>query len=87
MVHEIHTLENRTQIIEDKVWHYTCNSPSLKILNKYGIDPIGNKYNCHDYREVLLIPLKVYHKLGLVPTNDMNVLTIQSESLLKKLDS
>jgi hypothetical protein len=69
---------------EKKVWHYTCNPPDIKVLKKYDILPIGDRYNCRDAREVLLIPFKVFSKYGLI-VREADIKTV-CEILLRKLD-
>lgn len=80
-----HDLE-KTIILQDenKVWHYTCNPPDLTVLKKYKIMPIGDRYDCIDAREVLLIPFKAYKSFGLT-IRDSDIKTI-SEILLRKID-
>jgi hypothetical protein len=80
-----HDLE-KTVILrdEEKVWHYTCNPPDLKVLKKFKILSIGDRYGCRDVREVLLIPFSAYEKYGL-PICDSDIKTI-SEVLLRKID-
>ena len=82
MIRELHKYEF-TGILEDKVWHYTCNSPNLEILNKYDIDAIGEDYGC-DPREILLIPKSVYGEFGLLVREED--ITVLRERLLTKLE-
>ncbi len=81
MERKLHRLEF-TGILKDKIWHYTCNSPSTEVLKKYDIEAIGEKYQC-DPREILLIPKQLYENRG-IPIRKEDI-TIQSENLLTKL--
>lgn len=85
MTHKPHSLENRTHLVDGKVWHYTCNAPDIEVLVNNGITPIGENYGCKDPREVLFIPQELYSKYGLRLTNDPLLLPLQSEILLRKL--
>jgi hypothetical protein len=79
-----HDLE-KTVILRDenKVWHYTCNPPDLSVLKKFKILPIGDRYDCRDVREVLLIPFSAYVKYGLsIRDSDIKII---SEVLLRKI--
>jgi hypothetical protein len=71
-----------TGILKNKIWHYTCNAPSLEVLTKHNITAYGEEYGC-DAREILLIPKTVYEKQGI--SIDKEDITIQTESLLSKL--
>jgi hypothetical protein len=74
-----------THIRGSSVWHYTCNAPSDEILERKGITAIGHEHETAP-REVLLIPLELYAEHGVVVSkNNQNVLIIQSEGLLTKL--
>jgi hypothetical protein len=81
MERELYSLEF-TGILTEDIWHYTCNSSSFEILEKYRIKSIGEKYHC-DTREILLIPKKLYEERG-IPIREADI-TIQSETLLTKL--
>jgi hypothetical protein len=77
-----HSLEHTT-IIDDYVFHYTCNPPSKSILDKYKIQQIGGDYGCRDPREVLMIPINVYKKFN-IPVSPADI-KITSEQLLRKM--
>ncbi len=80
----IHALEH-TKLIKsiDAVFHYTCNPPSKDVLSQLEIKTIGDDFGCRDAREVLLIPITVYEKLGYVVRD--SDLPIVSEQLLRSL--
>ncbi|MBN2881748.1 hypothetical protein JXM83_06890 [Candidatus Woesearchaeota archaeon] len=85
MAQEPHSLEY-TIINYDglnNVFHYTCNPPSYKTLERHGIKPIGDQFNCGDPREILLIPSKLYTKMGYaIREADVKIV---SETLLRRL--
>lgn len=86
---EPHSLEFKTVLLPngEEVWHYTCTPPTEKILKEYKIKCVGYQYNCEDNMGVLLIPKELYFRFfGIGPDKDQNVLIIQSESLLTKLN-
>jgi hypothetical protein len=85
MGRDIHALEGCTRIMGDKVLHYTCNSPKQGILNKKGIEAVGEEYGVGN-NEMLVIPLNLYGQFGISPSRDRQVLIMQTESLLTKLD-
>ena len=83
-----HSLEFETTMLSsNRVWHYTCNPPSDEICKRTGIEGIGNHYGCENNNGVLLIPKRLYEKTGQIPSNDKVVLRIQTENLLRRLDS
>ena len=65
--------------------HYTCNSPSIEILNKYEINPIGKSFGCLNETEVLEIPLEVYKSQGFRGIPKKEVLTLNLEKLIRNL--
>lgn len=60
------------------VLHYTCNAPSVTILEMIGISMLGQQFGLEP-REVLLIPDNLFRKYGL-PKD-----TIGAEQLLTRL--
>lgn len=86
-----HLMEHTRLLGNSKVFHYTCNPPSLKILQKYGIESIGKNLGCRDDREVLLIPAEAYVRFGLAKNIEglrgIESLTIASEQLLKRMEN
>jgi hypothetical protein len=84
-----HLLESETRVLSSgNVLHYTCNPPiSSYFLKKKGISCMGYNYGCENDAEMLLIPTRLYLKFfGVEPDKDQNVLIMQSENLLAKLD-
>ncbi len=64
--------------------HYTCNSPSLEILNKNNIKTRGNQFGCKDDREVLEIPAELYvNSFGTI--KDKNTVNINLEKMMRDL--
>ncbi len=82
--HKPHKFECFPFFIKSKnvILHYTCNSPSLRILRKYGIKPVGTDFGCANEREVLEIPLVLYNKKGFYEVDDKNILQINLERLM-----
>tara|TARA_Y100000034_G_C6904401_1_gene419223 strand:+ start:614 stop:883 length:270 start_codon:yes stop_codon:yes gene_type:complete len=80
----LHKLEGTKVLDSGAVWHYTCNAPSQKVLDFYNISTIGDIYS-RDSREVLIIPSEAFENEGMVVPEDENVLTINAETLLKRL--
>jgi len=72
-------------MVNSSVWHYTCNAPENPVLTRNGIQTIGDQFNCQDPREVLLIPQSLYEQYGLPIKNDPIILSLQSETLLRRL--
>ena len=79
-----HSLEDIDYINGNKVFHYTCNSPKEKTLERLGIEAIGKKYSRKN-REVLVIPIKLYKQFGLEITDNKESLRLTSEILLRKI--
>lgn len=67
----------------NRVFHYTCNPPSQKVLDRFGIQAIGEQFGCGDPREILMIPERVYAKHGYIVRKDD--IKIVSETLLRRL--
>ena len=68
--------------------HYTCNAPSMDVLRKNGIIPLGEFFGCANEVEVLEIPLSVYQKAGFsesTKTAGKEVLTLNLERLMREL--
>jgi hypothetical protein len=87
MAQKLHGLETTAYIKSiDSVFHYTCNPPSDDILNKHNIKPIGINFNCGNNREVLIIPKELFDKFGYSVSDDKNILTMNSEYLLRDLE-
>lgn len=84
--HKPHSLEYMPIVIGENVMHYTCNAPSQKILDKNDIGSLGDKFGCASPREVLRIPKKLYLKNGLTEFGDRNILQLNSENLMKRLN-
>lgn len=85
MVRELFKLEDTYQLSNGSVFHYTCNAPSQKVLDDYGISAIGGGFD-RDAREFLLIPSEVFEKKGIPIPEDKNILTIEAENLLRRLE-
>ena len=85
--HKPHALEYFPVSINsrDSIIHYTCNSPSKKVLDKYGIKLLGDQFGCKDAREVIEIPREVYTKSGLKDTSNKMILNINLEKLMREL--
>jgi hypothetical protein len=83
MAQKPHSLEHTAILSSRQVFHYTCNPPDQKILDRYRIKAIGDQFGCKDPREVLLIPERVYKSHGL-PVRDTDIQAV-SEVLLRKL--
>lgn len=79
-----HSLEDIDYIEGDRVFHYTCNAPKQKTLDRLSIESIGKKYGRKD-REVLVIPVRLYKQFGLKITNNKEDLRLTSEVLLRKI--
>ena len=81
-----HLLEH-TAYLPNGIFHYTCNPPEQRILDRYKIECIGNELGCRDNREVLLIPEKVFKKFGISinPSNPAS-LKIATEGLLRRME-
>ncbi len=87
MAQKPHSLEHT--VLDEKlklVFHYTCNPPEIDILNKLNIGTFGGLYGCEDPREVLAIPLDVYKQYNKQICKDSDVLSLQTEYLLKEID-
>ena len=65
--------------------HYTCNSPSKKVLDRNNIIPLGESFGCVNENEMLQIPLEVYKKAGFEETSKKEILTLNLERLIKNL--
>jgi hypothetical protein len=78
-----HTLEYTKELSDGRVFHYTCNPPSMETLLQNHIQPIGDSLGCADPREVLLIPTELYKKHGYAVRDED--LKIVSEYLLRAL--
>ena len=75
-------------IIEETgdILHYTCNAPKYDTLEINNIRAIGDKFECADPREVLIIPKNLYEsRFGRVG-DEREIIGLNSEILLKKLD-
>jgi len=85
--HTPHSLEGVAGFIRSKniILFYTCNAPSQKVLNKYGIVTSGDKFGCANPREILQIPLSLYNKAGFYDLDDKEVLEINVETLIRNL--
>lgn len=85
--HKPHTLESFPIYVPslDSFIHYTCNSPSIEVLNKNSILLRGNYFGCKDPREVLQIPFRIYKKHGFVKFGDKDVLNINLEKIMRDL--
>jgi len=82
---KLHQFENITKLTTQGVVHYTCNAPSMEVLEKYGIKAIGDAFGI-EKRGILIIPEKVYEKYGLeVKGVDRDALNIRTENLLARL--
>ncbi|MDD3002630.1 MAG: hypothetical protein PHS06_02045 [Candidatus Shapirobacteria bacterium] len=73
--------EGTSETDKKVVIHYTCNSPTLEVLNKMGIIPIGDSFGI-DSREVLLIPNFLFDEIGI---KEGRRGTVEAENLLRKL--
>jgi len=69
---------NGTVITDGGVVHYTCNSPDLDILGKYGIQPVGDRFGM-DEREVVIIPKEMFDAQG-------NIGIIEAENILRDIE-
>jgi len=81
----LHKLEGTKILRSGVVYHYTCNSPSQKVLDNNGIYAIGDLFN-RDSREVLIIPVNLFEREGIPFSQDENILTINTENLLRRLE-
>lgn len=79
-----HSLEDIDYIEGDMVFHYTCNPPKEKTLERLGIEAIGKKYGRKN-KEVLAIPTKLYKQFGLEITDNKENLRLNSEILLRRI--
>lgn len=73
---------------KDSFIHYTCNAPSVDILKKNSITPLGDFFGCANHNEVLEIPLSVYKKAGFTgDCRNLNkhILTLNLEKLMRDL--
>ena len=84
--HIPHSLEKETHFDGDSLAfiHYTCNAPSNRVLERWGISAVGHNYGCSRDREVLQIPLDVY-LANFLFTNDQDLLNINLENLMRNL--
>jgi len=88
MTHEPHLFENFPFLLESKkrIIHYSCNSPSIDVLKKYGIEALGENFDS-DPTEIISIPYFLYEKRGYSFKNcDAQVLKINCEHLVRDLD-
>lgn len=83
--HNPHSLEYMPVITNKTIMHYTCNAPTEEILQKFGIEIIGDKFGCINPREVVKIPFEVYKKQGFQIPQDKDQLTINCELLMRRL--
>jgi len=85
--HNPHSLEYFPIFInsENQIIHYTCNSPSDKVLDKNNIEKIGDSFGCVNSNEVLKIPLGLHTKKGFLNISDKEILTLDLEKLLRDL--
>jgi len=83
--HKPHGLEYFPLVSGDVVYHYTCNSPPLRILERKGIVPIGSDFGCKDVREVLKIPLKLLEKKSKKFPKDKPLQNLTLEKLMRDL--
>ncbi len=83
MTRKIHKLEITKQLESGNIFHYTCNPPKKKTLEKYNIRSIGEDIGCNDSREILIIPPQLYKENGYYIREDD--LKIVSEALLREL--
>lgn len=87
--HIPHSLEGLSAYLssKDAVLHYSCNSPDSSILKKNNVTPLGSAYGCADNREVVLIPIGLYHQRGWDPERNGSkaTLTLWSEQILTAL--
>jgi len=81
----LHGLEY-SGLIQSKgeIYHYTCNPPPKKMLDKFGIYSVGVDLGCEDNNGILMIPVKAYEKNG-IPVNNVTNWTLVSEQLLRIL--
>jgi len=78
-----HSLEYTKELADGRVFHYTCNPPSMEVLDRFNIKAIGDSLGCVDPREILVIPSEVYRNHGYMVRRDD--LQIVSEHLLRDL--
>ena len=71
---------------QDFILHYTCNSPNEEILKRKGIKAMGEDFGS-DSKEVLKIPTSIYFKEGYFELKDKNVLKMNCEHLMVKLEN
>jgi len=85
--HKPHKFDSFPIFIRGKnaIIHYTCNAPSQEVLDKYGIESIGQKFGCADTREVLQIPKSIYDKAGFSELYDKDILELNLEKLMTLL--
>jgi len=70
-----------TSETDQGVIHYTCNSPKQEVLDKLEIVTMGDRFGI-DPREVLLIPDKLFEKMGI---KEGERKTVEVENLLRDL--
>ena len=85
--HKPHSLEYFPIFInsENQIVHYTCNSPSDKVLDKNNIKKMGCSFGCVNSNEVLKIPFGLYAKKGFLNISDKEVLILNLEKFLRDL--
>jgi hypothetical protein len=88
--HKPHTLEYFPyySFSRDSFVHYTCNAPSIEVLIKHNITPLGSSFGCINDAEVLEIPMNVYKKAGFrdkLDGLDKATLTLNLERLMREL--
>ena len=69
----------------DSIIHYTCNSPSEKVLERYFIRQRGDEFECANKKEVLEIPFSIYKKFGFSEKINKDVLNINLEKIMRDL--
>ena len=81
-------LEHTCELANGMIFHYTCTSLTKKVLKRFGIIPVGEKFN-RAPEEVLLIPMELYNKEGYLVKEyfDNDNLKIMSEQLLRDIKS
>ena len=85
--HNPHSLEYLPIFIhsESQILHYTCNSPSDRVLDKNNIKKVGDSFNCVNSNEVLKLPFGLYTKKGFTNISNKEILTLNLEKLLRDL--
>lgn len=71
-------------IKQEDILVYTCQSPKLTELKKNWIEEIGENFGLPK-KEALKIPKRAFEKYGIRLSKNQDVVTLQAESLLKKL--